>query len=54
MNPCLVRCVECKFCITYDKRIKCEHGLFDVQYHDGLLFVPLDYDCVSFENRPER
>jgi hypothetical protein len=48
INPCLVLCTECIHCKEVSKRLICTIGNFDVKYNDGILFVPLDFDCFSF------
>lgn len=53
MKPCMVRCVDCNCCIEYLKRIKCSLGRFDVQYHEGLLLVPFDFECVDFVRKAQ-
>jgi len=49
MNPCLTRCIDCAFSEEIPKRLKCNHGFFNVKITDGILLVPMDSDCVLYE-----
>lgn len=53
MNPCLIRCIDCAFSEESPKRLKCNKGHFDVKIYDGLLLVPIDFDCVEFVKKGE-
>ena len=54
MNPCLIRCIDCAFSDETPKRLKCIKGHFDVKINDGILLVPIDFDCIKFKKRGER
>ncbi len=51
MRPCLNLCYDCVYSFVEQKRFICMKGNFNVKASDGLLFVPLDYDCSDFEQK---
>lgn len=51
MEPCLTRCIDCVFSEETLKRLSCKKGFFDVKITDGILLVPYDYDCISWEGK---
>lgn len=53
MNPCLTRCLDCIFVEETPKRLLCRSGYFDVKINDGILLVPMDFDCVDFTRKRE-
>lgn len=48
MEPCLTRCIDCFFVEETIKRLKCIKGYFDVKINDGILLVPIDFECIDF------
>ena len=54
MKHSSVRCIDCIFSEESQKKLKCEKGLFDVKIIDGILLLPLDYDCIDFEPKEKK
>lgn len=49
MDFCKKICIDCVHSELYQKRIRCDKGFFDTKLLDGILFTPLDFECLDFE-----
>lgn len=54
MLPCLTRCMDCFYVEETQKRLICKKGYFDVKVMDGILLVPLDFECINFVRKEDK
>jgi len=52
INPWLITCSTCVHYEILDKKALCKLGNFKTSVSEGLLMVPLDFDCIEYEEKP--
>jgi hypothetical protein len=46
--------MDCFYVEETQKRLICKKGYFDVKVMDGILLVPLDFECINFVRKEDK